>query len=524
MEFIWIFFAFACGLMMRFVGLPPLIGYLVAGFFLNFIQVSESPYLQVLANIGITMMLFTIGLKLKIFDLFKPEVWVGTLGHMLLWVVIITFSLGSLSIWGLQQFIGLSHEASALIAFALSFSSTVGVMKMLEDSGETRTRHGKLAMAVLVVQDIAAVLYLVLATGKTPEVWAIALCYFLFMRPIFNYILDKAGHGEMLALTGFFFAFGAYEAFELCGIKGDLGALLAGALLANSSKSKELSNVLLNFKDIFLIGFFLSIGFIALPDLQMLITALIISGALVIKFTLFFLLFSWLQLRARTAFLSALILSNFSEFGLIVAAMGVEQGILADKWLVIIALSVSISFVFTSVAYRYAHKIYGYTNSFLHKFERKRALTEDRQIEPENAEVLVIGLGRVGRGAYRTLFDKMGEKVWGMDTDHSHIDQLIKHDYHVFWGDGEDADLWEKIDTSKIRMILLALPTIEDAKNVTYQLQKADYKGKIAAIARFEDERKELQAFGVDRVFNFYNRAGQAFANESIELMSLVSE
>jgi glutathione-regulated potassium-efflux system ancillary protein KefC len=127
------------------------------------------------AYLGITIMLFTIGLKLNVKNLFKTEVWLGCSLHTLLWIVVTITFVKLLALMSVSYFSDLDLMTAALIAFALSFSSTVCVIKLLEENGEMRTRHGKLAVSILVIQDIIAVAFLVIATGKTPSVWA--FCY-----------------------------------------------------------------------------------------------------------------------------------------------------------------------------------------------------------------------------------------------------------------------------------------------------------------------------------------------------------
>ncbi|MCV6606247.1 MAG: cation:proton antiporter, partial [Porticoccaceae bacterium] len=239
----------------------PLIGFLSAGFILHFMGVEPTASMETLADLGITLMLFTIGLKLNVKDLLKTEVWAGTLGHMGVWVAMVAAGMLFLATLSMPYYSELDLKSAALLAFALSFSSTVCIVKLLEETGEAKTRHGRLAIGILVMQDIAAVLFLVASTGKIPSIWAVALLGLYWARPLLNKLLDHAGHGELLPLTGFFLALGSYELFYLVGVKGDLGALIGGMLLAGSAKATELSKSLMSFKDIFLIGFFLSIGF-----------------------------------------------------------------------------------------------------------------------------------------------------------------------------------------------------------------------------------------------------------------------
>lgn len=520
MDFAWIGFAFVCGLGLKLVGLPPLIGFLIAGFALNAAGVQPNETLNGLADVGITLMLFTIGLKLNVRDLLKREVWAGTILNMVGWMVLASVLFVAAAALALPWFTDMSVATAALLALALSFSSTVCIIKILEESGETNSRHGKLAVGVLVMQDVVAVLFLVLATGEIPTLWALGLPLLLVARPLVGAILERAGHGEMLTLTGFLLALGGYELFHLVGVKGDLGALIVGTLIAAHPKAAELAKSLLGFKDLFLTAFFLSIGLTALPDAGMLLISLALCLLLPLKAALFFGLFAWLRLRVRTGFLAAMVLGNYSEFGLIVAYLCVSLGWMTGDWLVILALTVSMSFVVTSVLYRSAHVLYARGRDRLRVWESPERLPEDQVFRPSEAEILVVGTGRVGLGAFRALHAEVGDRVWGMDADRDRIAQQLEAGMHVFAGDAENADVWETVDVQSIRLVLLAVPSIEDCLNIRQQLGLAGYTGRIAAIARYEDERAELLAGGIDDVFDFFNVVGSAFAKDSLRLIT----
>ncbi len=520
MDFIWIFFAFICGLAAKSISFPPSIGYLVAGFALNFLGYQADDSLTILSNLGITLMLFTIGLKLNVKNLFKSEVWLTSSLHTITWIIFTVVIIKLFAITTIGYFAELDLITATLIAFALSFSSTVCVIKLLEENGEMRTRHGKLAVGILVIQDIIAVAFLVFATGKMPSIWALALLFLFFVRPIINKIVDQVGHGELIPLTGFFVALGSYELFELVNVKGDLGALLIGMFLSSHPKASEINKSLLSFKDIFLIGFFLSIGFSAIPTLGMLGLATLLVLIIPFKFTLFFGLLSLLKVRCRTSYLSALALSNFSEFGLIVAAISVANGWLSNEWLVILALAVAISFIITNILYRYAHTFFGQYKEFFYQFERKEFLAEDTFCQPKKAPIVIIGMGRVGIGAYRAICEHDNTLVWGLDAEPEKVDWLSKQGIQAYCGDAEDAFFWEKINLPSLQLVLLALPNVIDSKSITNQLRSAGYQGKIAAIARYDDERSQLEEFGIDKVFNFYNEAGVGFADESMMLIN----
>jgi predicted Kef-type K+ transport protein len=520
MDFIWILFAFACGLSAKALSLPPSIGYLSAGFLLHFLGFTADESIYNLANLGITLMLFTIGLKLNIKDLTKKEVWLGSLTHSALWLVAIFFVVKLLTFATIGYFTDLSNTASALIVFALSFSSTVCVVKLMEDHGEMRTRHGKLAVGILVMQDIVAVAFLVIATGKIPTLWALLLLLAFIAKPLIYKLIDQVGHGELIPLTGFFLALGAYELFELVSIKGDLGALLVGMYLASHSKASEINKSLMGFKDLFLIGFFLSIGFTALPTLEMLGIAALLTLLIPVKFLLFFYLFTKLKLRGRTSYLAALALSNFSEFGLIIASLSTKSAWLTTEWLIILSLAVSLSFVITNITYDLAHQFFADNKNFFKRFEQSQKLPEDDFCQPCDAPIVVIGMGRVGMGAYKALDLQLPKQAWGLDADQEKVTWLNSHNVQAFVGDAEDPDFWEGININKIKLVLLATPAVLDVKTISHQLRNAKYNGKIAAIARFDDERQEIESLGVDKVFNFYNEAGVGFAEESMNLIN----
>ena len=516
MEYAFLLFAFVCGLTVKLIGIPPLVGYLLAGFLLNFAGYGLTDELTQIANLGITIMLFTIGLKLNIRDLSRREVWAGSVSHTVLWVGVITCVVYGVSALAASYIDGLTWQSAALVAFALSFSSTVCVVKVLEESGESKTRHGRLAIGILVMQDVFAVVFLVVATGKLPTVWALALLALFPAMPLIKKMINKSGHGELLPLTGFILALGGYHLFELVNIKGDLGALIFGIMLAQHEKASELAKSLLSFKDLFLIGFFLTIGLTALPDITMMLMALVFCLLIPIKALLFFGLFTSLRLRGRTSYLSSLVLSNYSEFGLIVGALAVSLGLLGNTWLVVIALSVSISFVITSILYRTSHSQYHRYKETIKRFEKNRRLKEDIYPTLHNAEFLVLGMGRVGRGAFNALSKLTEVNVWGMDADRVKIKELADEGLNVICGDGEDIDLWDNLDIKDVQLVLLALPSIQDSINITRQLKNAGYTGKVAAIARYEDEVSSLLENGVDKVFNFFTEAGLGFAEESL--------
>jgi len=513
MDPMWLLVALVLGFFSQQLRLPPLIGFLFAGFALHAMGIDGGPALQKFADLGVTLLLFTIGLKLRLRSLLAPEVWATASAHMALLVVIIGGLLLLPGIMGLAWLGTLDWKAAAVIAFALSFSSTVFAVKILEDRGEMKTRHGQVAIGILIIQDLIAVIFLTLATDKSPTLWAIALLGLPFARPLLNHFMQRSGHGEVLVLFGMFMAIGGGQLFDLVGMKADLGALIFGVLLSGQVKSTELARSLLSLKDLFLIGFFLNIGISALPTMSdVFIAAALVLFMLPLKTVLFFWLLTRLRLRARTAYLSTAGLANYSEFGLIVAAVGASTGWIDSQWLVIIALALTFSFVIGSIINARAHSLYVDVEQRLHRYESPQRLAVDVAPNLGNAEVLIAGMGRVGSGAYLSMCETFGDRVCGIDADADGVEKHQQSGHNVILGDAESIDFWHEIDIDKLKLVMLAMPTTVDMYQAVELLKSSGYKGMISAVVKHEDDRVKLEAAGVHATFNFYAEAGAGFA------------
>lgn len=509
----WISLAFVLGYMAKLINLPPMVGFLITGFVLNYFGITSGETLQKLADLGITLLLFTIGLKLNLKMLVRPQVWLVTALHSSIIIALFGALIFSLSMTGVVLFSGLDLKQSLMIAFALSFSSTVFVVKSLEDKGEMKSLHGSIAVGILIMQDLAAVIFLAASIGKVPSLWAFMLFLLIPLRPMFHYFLHKTGHGELLILYGLVLALGGTELFEIAGVKGDLGALIMGLLVSNHAKSSEIFKSMLGFKDLFLVGFFLSIGMSGTFSVEVIIIGLLLVPFVFIKSALFFALMTHFKLRARTSLLASLNLTNYSEFGLIVAAIGVSNGWLDAQWLLVIAIAVSFSFIISAPLNSIDDKIYAKFKRSLMAFQGKERLPDDTLLDTLGATIAVFGMGRVGSGAYDKMRKHHGEKVIGIDFDIDHVKHHLHKKRNVLHGDPSDADFWEKVEQDhSIELVMLALPNLQANLDAIEQLQRISFSGRVAAIARFADEVPLLKEAGATAVFNIYSEAGAGFA------------
>ena len=521
MDPLWLLIALTCGFVAQQFRLPPLVGFLAAGFVLHALGEQGGEFLDTVADLGITLLLFTIGLKLRLRDLMSLEVWGTATAHMLL----ITVSVGSLSLllgfFGLALFLGISPVAAATIGFALSFSSTVFAVKILEERGELKARHGQVAIGVLIIQDLIAVVFLMAANQSLPSLWALGLLLLPLFRPVLNMAIERSGYGEVLVLFGLAVAVVGGELFDAVGMKEGLGALVFGVLLSSHPKSVELSRSLMSFKDLFLLGFFLSIGLNGLPELPALLA---IVGLVAVLLPCKMLLFVWLmtrfRLRIRSAFLAMLGLASFSEFGLIVAAEGARVGWLDNEWLVNIAIALALSFVIASLLNARAHDLYTRVAGGISRFESPICLPGDEVSGCGTARVLIVGMGRVGRGAFDAMRELHGDDVLGIDADRVKTARLVRQGFNVVTGDAEEFEFWRRMTAANVELVMLALPKHEDSLLAAKLLNKVGYRGVIGAVAKHEDERVALEAAGIHATFNYYSEVGKGFAAHVTQIMT----
>jgi predicted Kef-type K+ transport protein len=526
LDVVWITLAYVLGLLSRVVGLPPLVGYLVAGFVLFGFGVKADAVITEFAEMGVTLLLFTVGLKLKLNSLVKPQVWGVASLHMLVVTGFGTALFLGLGAAGAPYLRGMDAATAGLLAFALSFSSTVFAVKVLEDKGEMGSLYGILAIGILIMQDLAAVVFLAFSAGKIPAPWALLLLLLIPARPLLFWVLERSGHGELLVLFGLVMGLGGAQLFDLVSVKGDLGALILGVLIAAHPKAAELSKALLSFKDLFLVGFFLSIGLSGAPTPGMLAVAALLMLLVPLKGWLFHRLMLLYRLRARTSFLGALSLANYSEFGLIVAAIGVSNGWLGAEWLTIVAVALSLSFLAASPLNARSHDLYERFSARLCRLERPHRIAEEAEIDPGAADVVVLGMGRVGAGAYDTLKLHQGRRPVGIDSDPYTVRSHLEAGREVIQGSATDPDFWHRLqlDHGSIRLVLLALPRLSENVFAAEHLAKEGFDGVIGAIARFPDDQPILEAAGVHMVFDLYAEAGSGFAQHVCGQAGLVRE
>lgn len=406
-----------------------------------------------------------------------------------------------------------------LLGFALSFSSTVFAVKVLEERSELGSFYGRVAIGILVMQDVFAVIFLSASTGSLPTIWALGLIALWPAARLLRLMLDRVGHGDLQVLYGAFLALAVgYSLFEAVGVKGDLGALIVGMLLASHPATAGLAKSLFHMKELFLVGFFVSVGLGAMPNLSMVMMALLLLLlVLPLKSALYYGILVRFGLRTRTSVLSTLALSNYSEFGLIVAALAAASGWLSAEWLVVISLAVAGSFVLAAPLNAASERLYAWLKGPLAPLEAKSLLAADQPIAVDQVDAVVLGMGQIGNGAYQRLIEGHGLRVLGVDSDASRLAAHRAAGRRVMEGDAVDSDFWDKLLLAdSVKLVLLAMPGHAGNVYALSQLKNRTFSGHIAAIVQYPEEIDVLRRLGADAVFHVYDEAGTAFADDAL--------
>ncbi|MFK7869238.1 MAG: cation:proton antiporter [Roseobacter sp.] len=502
--------AFVFGVMMRPLGLPPLIGFLIAGFFINAfgpqfgMPATTGPILEHLAHLGVLLLLFTVGLKLKVKQIAEPQVVGGALLHF-------AFSVGFFTPVA-RVFFTDDWTVALLIGIGLAFSSTVLAAKMLEAKRELGSFHGRTAIGILIVQDIIALVVIAIFSGKVPGPWALLIFATPLLRPLLFKLLDMAGHDEVLVLMGMMLSLViGGVGFELIGLKGEIGALVMGILLSTHPKASELSKSLWSLKEVFLVGFFLSIGMSGLPDWDSLVFAVMLGVLLPLKGILFFFLLIAFKLRARTSFLSALALTAYSEFGLIVAAAIPA----AEPFLVPLAIAVSVSFLVAAPLNRLAHPLFEKFERPLQGFERATRHPDEQPTELGDADVLIFGMGRTGTATYAAL-EQEGKRPVGLDADTYKAAAHAEAGHNVIFADAEDSNFWNSVNLTQIEAAVLAMDDIEAKLIAARTLRAKGFKGPIVSHALYEEHVSLISEAGADQTYLTMREAGRSLAARAV--------
>lgn len=386
--------ALGCGLLFERLRQPAVLGYILAGIILGhpyFELVQNTGLVNALANLGVLMLLFFIGMELRVKD-FKA-VW-----HISLLCTVLQVGGSLILMWGVGSFFNWPTEFTILLAFAVSLSSTAVAVKMLESIDELRTPQGRFTLAILIGQDLAIVpMILVIRNmhaGLSFEIFGKILLSVLILAVLIWYLGRKtamripfsklvSGHKDLLPLAGLVFCFGMASFSGLIGLSAAYGAFLGGLILGNTAERKDMMHSMHPIQSVLLMVFFLSVGL--MMDLnfiwQNLLTVTVLLFVLTIGKT--FLNISILRFIGRPwpeAFLVSLVLSQIGEFAFMLANMGVEEEILDSYGYKMIIVLTALSLAVSPLWLEAARRLHAYAPGKLQSFRQYMSVAYEPEI------------------------------------------------------------------------------------------------------------------------------------------------
>ncbi len=513
------------------------VGVLAGPSVLNVAQSDE--YIDLLAELGIAILLFLVGLKLdlKLVRTLGPVALVTGLGQ-----VAFTSAFGFL----IALALGFDWVTSAYVGVALTFSSTIIIVKLLSDKREIDSLHGRIALGFLIVQDLVVVLAMIIlsaigqgqaATGSNGDGFlSVALVFvyggalvglvLVFIRFVATPLVTRMaaapelliafaiGWAALLAAVGHYLGFGK-----------ELGGLLAGVSLASTPFREAIAARLAALRDFLLLFFFISLG--AALDMTVLgesVTAALVFSVFVLVGNPLIVLIIMVTMgyRARTGFLAGLTVAQISEFSLIFMAMGMTLGHVTQEGLGLVTLVGLITIAASTYMITYSHWLYDRMAPLLHRLDRFGS--GSHRHKPDDADddraargpdVIVFGLGRYG-GAVAQRLEKRGLQVLGVDFNPAAIRLWRREGLDVIYGDATDPEFIMHLPLTSVRHAVAAMPehaaaiaTGDPRAMLATGLRSAGYQGQIAAVCHHGDASGVLQAAGVSLVLEPFQDAAE---------------
>ena len=497
---LWLAVAFLTGYICKSISVPVIVGYIFAGFFLKSVSLNTgSEILSIPAEIGVELLLFSIGLKIRPRFLLNKS----------LFVVFLIHSIVILGIYLLLMDLNLPLEAKVSVCLALTLSSTIIASKALEGRNEATTFHGRLSLVFLIFQDLLALGMLIYSSNSTFSLSLFALLILVPAVPLTRWFINKIQDNnelELLAVILMIMLLGA-ALFKYAGLTGEIGALIIGVLFSSYARAEELSAKIWSLREILLLTFFLALGMNLEINLPILLSALSILAFLTVKAVILFGLLLAFRLRAYTAFLIAVSLSTYSEFAVIIITDLYDFGIVGQTEFSSIILGVCLSFVLGAILNKNAHELYEYFEKYLLIFESEKHHPDEQPHTCGGADVMVLGMGRIGFPIFESLREN-NIKVVGFDADTERVKSHLRSGIRVTFADAEDPGFWSALRFGRLKTIILALPEFTAQTFCVQQARKYGFKGKIIVPTRSQGDPELLKSLGADEIYDAYQAAG----------------
>ncbi len=517
-----LFTAFIVSYLVRLFNQPLVIGYIVAGIIISPFIISagaSKEVIEIFSRFGIAFLLFMVGLHLNpkvIKEIGTPSL-VISLGQMAL-----TFFLG----FFVSIFLGFDKVSSTFIGIALTFSSTIIVMKLISDKKQLDSLYGKISIGILIIEDLVAIIVLMfisslngagnfgsLAVKEILSGAGLIVMVFLVGFFILPKVTKKVAQSqELLFLFSITWAFVVTALFSYIGFSIEIGALVAGVALSVSPYSLEISSKIRPLRDFFLIIFFIILGFnVPVSSVSSIIFYSVVFSLITLSFKPLVLmtLTAMFGYTKRTNFLVGTTLSQISEFSLIVAALGVSTGLISGEILSILTLTGLITIFLSTYMIIYSNAIYKKTKGFVSLFEKK-GITKDEKTK-EKYDAILFGYNRIGFSILREL-KKIKKKYAVVDFNPDTISSLSRFGIPGIYGDAYDSDFLDELNLDKVKLVVSTIPDFETNMVIVESVREVNKSAIVIVRASEVKEAFELYRKGASYVLTPYFLGGEYVA------------
>ncbi len=495
-----ILIAAGLGIISRQLKQPIILAYIFTGIIIGvfgFFHLDNKELFKTFSELGIMFLLFLVGLEIN----YSSLRLVGKISLLTgIGQIIFTALIG----FFIATFFDFNYIQSAYIAIALTFSSTIIIVKLLSEKKDINSLYGKISVGFLLVQDFAAILLLIFLAGIGGEKIVLSGAVFTIMkgvglfaamlylgRKILPLIFNKiAGSQELLFLTSLAWCFGIATLTTKFGFSIEIGGFLAGLALANSSEHFQISAKIKSLRDFFILIFFVILGSsLVFSNLSGITVQIIVFSLFVLigNPLIVLIIMGIMGYRKRTSFMCGLTVAQISEFSLILAALGFKLGHLNEKVVSLITAVGIITIILSTYMIIHANWIFKRLSGFLSLFERKKIKESDSLIKQLKKPIILIGCHRLGQSI---AFHLPKNDLLIIDFDPEIISQLRKHGFDYIFGDIGDAEIFERADFNEARLIISTSPNFEDNLTLLSEINSLKNRDKIKVIIRAQDEKE----------------------------------
>lgn len=485
--------AVAAGAIAKLLRQPVVVSFIIVGILAGptaFNLVEGAEEIRLFAKFGIAILLFLVGLKLD-FHMIRSTGKVALVAGLS--QVAFTAAVG----FGIAMLFGFEATTAFYIAVALTFSSTIIIIKLIGDKRELDTLYGRIAVGILIVQDIlvVAAMVVIVTIGNPGEGSVVTdLVVTLASSAVFlgviafasKFVLEKvldwiSKSPELTLLFGVAWAIVLAAISILIGLSMEIGAFVAGVSLASTAYRESLGARMVSLRDVMLLFFFIELGAsLTFADaLGQLWPAIVLSVfVLVGKPLIVFAIMGWMGYRSITSFRTGVALAQISEFSLILIALGYSLGQVDSAVLSLVTLVAVFTITVSSYLILYTDKLFPLMQGFMHLFERGKASAVDEESQSLSFDAIVIGSGRFGTEVISGLISS-GSSVLAVDLDPDALARARELGAETLFGDVGDPDFAKMLPIHQTGTLICTAPDRSTNTLLLESLKSLDYKGEL---------------------------------------------